>query len=582
MTVEPGQIPERRPGEPLDIGKWSLHEAIWALTSELSLDVVLQKVADLSRALVGASHSALAVVGEDGILVRFITSGISQRARERIGRIPEGRGLLGVVLREGKPLRIANLAQHTESVGFPAYHPAMRSFLGMPIVFKDRVLGDLYLTNKIGAEEFSQEDETLVTLFAAQAAVAIENARLFDNASRRSAQLDVLNRIGRELTRILDLDKLLQTVAQLVREGFSYQNLQVFWVDRANNVMQIRALVGLAQGKVPLGTTRSLDQGIAAWAATNQETVLSNDVTEDPRYWALPGFETSAELAVPVIVKDEVVAVINVDGMEPLAFDESDVKTLETVADQLAVAIENIQLYGEQQDQSRRLAVVEERDRIGRDLHDGVIQSVYAIGLTLEDIAGQAEKEPEELRPRIEGVVGDLNRVIGDIRTYIMDLRPRELQGRRLDEALESLVKYLEDRTGVSVTLDVGMDLTGLSEQYVVNLWHIFQEAFSNIEKYSRAKAVSLSLAVQDGCLCLDLADDGVGFDPHEAELSPGYGLPNIKDRAERLGGVLMVESSPGSGTRLKVTIPVDQRVGPFSAAGSTNPTLPRNKHGDR
>ena len=247
----------------------------------------------------------------------------------------------------------------------------------------------------------------------------------------------------------------------------------------------------------------------------------------------------------------------------------------------MANAIENIQLYRQQQEQSRRLAVVEERDRIGRDLHDGVIQSMYAVGLTLEDISSRADKAPSEVGPRIEEVVGDLNRAIGDIRSYIMDLRPRELQGRNPDEALQSLIQYLEDRTGVSVTLDVQMELASLSEQYMVNLWHIFQEAFSNIEKYAGAKTVSVVLAVSDGSLRLDIVDDGQGFDLEKAELGRGYGLPNIKDRAERLGGGLLIESSPGKGTQLKVIIPVDQRVGPFPVAGGTNPTVARNNHGD-
>jgi signal transduction histidine kinase len=540
-----------------------LYEAVWTLTSELSLDVVLQKVADLSRELVGASYSALGVVGEDGKLVRFVTSGISQRGRERIGRIPEGHGVLGVVLKEGKPLRLADLTQHPASAGIPPFHPKMKSFLGVPVIFKGRVLGDLYLTNKIGAAEFSQDDETLAILFAAQAAVAIENARLFENAARRSGQLDLLNRLGRELTRIFDLDQVLQRVAELLQEGFNYQNVQVFWVDQARDVLHIRALVGLVQGKVPLGTTWPLDQGILGWVARNRQTVLCNDVSQDPRYTPLAGFATCAQLAVPVIVKDDVVAVINVDGMEPHAFDESDAKTLETAADQLAVAVENLHLNRQQQEQFRRLAVVEERERIGRDLHDGVIQSIYAIGLTLEDIASQAEREPGEVNPRIGGAVGDLNRVIGDIRGYIMDLRPRELQGRRLDEGLDSLVRYPEDRTGVSVTLDAGIDLASLDERYVVNLWHIFQEAFSNIEKYARAGTVSISLAVSDGSLNLTIADDGVGFDVEKAELGRGYGLSNIKDRAERLGGILEVKSSPGKGTRLGIRLPIKEATPP-------------------
>lgn len=558
MTVEPADSPIPGEGSPSESQERRLYEAIWSLTSELSLEVVLQKVTDLSRELVRASYSALGVLGDEDKLVRFITSGISQRGRDRIGRIPEGRGILGVVLRQQTPLRIADLTQHPQSVGIPPNHPRMKSFLGVPIVYKGRALGNIYLTNKIGAEEFSQDDQNLVTLFAAQAAVAIENARLFEDESRRSAQLDVLNRAGRELTSIFDLDELFNAVAQLLREGFNYQNIQVYWVDGANNQLQVRAVVGLVAGAVSMGKTRDIRIGLAGWAARTGKTILCNDVSGDPRYSPInEGFESSAELAVPVKVKAEVVAVISVDGMEPYAFDDSDVKTLETLADQMAVAIENIQLSRQQADQSRRLAIAEERDRIGKDLHDGVIQSMYAVGLTLEDIASRAEEAPGEVQPRIESVVGDLNQAIGDIRAYIMDLRPRELQGRRLDEALESLVRYLEDRTGVTVSLDVGTDLTRLSEQYTVNLWHVFQEAFSNIEKYAKASRVSVALAISDGSLGLDIADDGVGFDLERAELGRGYGLPNIKDRAERLGGILLVDSAPGKGTKLNIRIPI-------------------------
>jgi signal transduction histidine kinase len=524
---------------------------------------VLQNVAGLSRELVGATYSALGVLGANGKLVQFVTSGISQEDRDCIGRLPEGGGVLGVVIRDGMPLRLRNLAEHPQSVGFPPHHPMMKSFLGVPITYKGRVLGDLYLTDKIGAAEFSPDDEGVLTIFASQAAIAIENARLFQIEGRRSAQLNALNRIGRELAGILDLDQLLQRVAELLHESFDYRNVQVSWVTEGSASLQVRAVAGPGGSEVSMGTSRPLDQGISGLAATKQQTVLADDVTQDSGdsgYVAGAGAGRLTELAVPVTVKGKVVAVITVDSTAPAALDESDVTTLETLADQLAVAIQNIQLYHEQREQSRRLAVAEERDRIGRDLHDGVIQSIYAVGLTLEDIAFQAPQEPGEVPPRLEGAVGDLNRVIGDIRGYIMDLRPRELQGRRFDEALETLVKYLEDRTAVSVSLDLSVDLAGLSERYTVNLWHILQEAFSNIEKYAQARQVSLSLEISNGRLNLTIADDGVGFDPEKAELGKGYGLPNIKDRAEGLGGILLIDTSPGKGTRLRVSFPMEEQ----------------------
>ena len=213
MSTRGQQSPQQPQGVPAPERSSSLHEAIWELTSELSLDLVLQKVADLSRELVGASYSALGLLGSRGTLVQFLTSGISEHTRTLIGQPPEGKGVLGVLLHDATPLRLANLSQHPQSAGFPPHHPEMTSFLGVPIVFKGRVLGDLYLTNKIGADEFSQDDETVASLFAAQAAVAIENARLFEKEARRSAQLDGLNRIGNELPRILELELLRHTVS---------------------------------------------------------------------------------------------------------------------------------------------------------------------------------------------------------------------------------------------------------------------------------------------------------------------------------------------------------------------------------
>ena len=199
----------------------------------------------------------------------------------------------------------------------------------------------------------------------------------------------------------------------------------------------------------------------------------------------------------------------------------------------------------------------DERNRIGRDLDDGVIQSMYAVGLTLEDISALADQEPDGVRPRIEEVVHDLNLVIGDIRRYIMDLRPTQLQVRRLEEALASLVGYLEDRAAVSVTVDLELDPSLLPERFFVNIWHILQESFSNIEKDYHARNVSVALGVRDGDICLTVTDDRDGFDLETAELDRGYGLPNIKDRAERLGGVLYIYSAPGAGTKLGIKVPV-------------------------
>ena len=321
-------------------------------------------------------------------------------------------------------------------------------------------------------------------------------------------------------------------VSDVLREQFGYSQAWVYWADPPND-------------------------GVGQRVTATKEATMAPGLVPPPPAQEGTGGSADSSLAVPVMVKGDVGAIIKVAINPPRIFDQNDLKTLQTVADQLAAAIENIMLYRQQQEQSRKLAVADERDRIGRDLHDGVIQSIYAVGLTLEDIAAHTGDQPAEVGPRIDNIVDDLNQVIGDIRSYIMDLRPRELQGRRLDEALDSLIQYLEDRTGVSITMDVELNLAELTEQYVVNFWHIFQEAFSNIEKYAHASQASVSMAVSQGKLILVISDNGAGFKQEEAELGRGFGLADIKDRAERLGGVLTVETAPGAGTRLQVVVPL-------------------------
>ena len=412
-------------------------------------------------------------------------------------------------------------------------------------------MGNLYLANKTGpgntpgsgsgpATEFTADDQSLAAMFAAQAAVAIENARLFEEESRRSAQLVVLNQVDRELNLVLDLDLLLSKVSDVLREQFGYPQAWVFWVDSTNEASVQRTAANQEAPETPL--TPRLAQ-----------PALSPDQT---------GETANSQLSVLVMVKGDMGESIYVVIKQPRSFDDNDLKTTQTVADQLAASIENILPYHQRQEQSRKLAVADERDRIGRDLHYGVFQSIYAVGLTLEDIAAQTADQPAQVAPRIDDIVDDLNQVIGDIRSYIMDLRPMDLQGRRLDEALDSLVEYLEDRTGVSVTMDIQLDLAELPEQYVVNLWHIFQEAFSNIEKYARASRAPVSTVVSQGKLDLEISDNGAGFNQEEAELGRGFGLADIKDRADRLGSILVIETSPGAGTRLHVSVAMGDNPG--------------------
>ncbi len=506
-----------------------LHEAVRALTSELSLDAVLQKVADLSRRLVGANFAALGVTNDQGELEQFITSGISKQTQRKIGSLPQGLGVLGYVLREGKPLRLLDVSQHPSSIGFPQHHPKMKAFMGVPVMLKGHVIGDLYLANEEGGDEFTQEDETLVTIFANQAAVAIENARLFQREhealvqaeqaviQRRNAE-DALRESEKQLRDVLDNTSAVlyikDTLGRYLFINRQYEN--VFHVRRDQ-----------IQGKTDYDV---FSKEIADVLRANDQRVLESGahLELEENFPHDDGLHTY--ISAKYILRNSTGVPYAVYG---ISTDITDQK--------------RVQHY---------LAVAEERERIGRDLHDGVIQSIYAVGLDLEDLADQVTADPQSATGRINGALDDLNQVIRDIRSYIMDLRPRELQGRPFDLAVDSLIEYLRERTGVRVYFKSYFDLAALGERYVVNLWHIFQEAFSNVEKYARATRLDISLNISGGNLDLEIQDDGVGFDLEQAEASRGFGLSNIKDRSERMGGMLHVVTAPGKGTRLSITIP--------------------------
>lgn len=364
----------------------AINEASLTLSSDLELDSVLQRVVDLSRKVTGAHYGALGLLSDAGEIAEFLTSGVSEEQRRRIGRLPKGKGLLGVVLHGGERLRVDRIADDPRSSGFPPHHPPMTSFIGLPIVYEERIVGDLYLTDKNGGEPFTRQDEEMLRTFAAHAAIAIENARL----------------------------------------------------------------------------------------------------------------------------------------------------------------------YGQVQD----LAVLEERDRIGMDLHDGVIQSLYATGLTLENALEDLAEDPAQVQPQLEKVIRDLNQTIADIRSYIFNLRPAVLADTDLASACGALLKELKVNALLGVELIEEPDACrGLTPDQVAALYHVAQESLTNVRKHAQAATVTAHLEQRDGTFRLTIADDGVGFDPLEP--GAGQGLGNMRERVEALGGRLRVDSTNGDGTRLIAEVPV-------------------------
>jgi signal transduction histidine kinase len=371
-----------------DEALYALDRATRAIAGELDLDRVLQLLVDSVRDLVGAKYAALGIVDADGRIERFITSGISPELRARIGPLPEGHGLLGTIIRDGVTLRTPDIGRHKDSYGFPPHHPPMHSLLGLPINVAGSTVGDFYLTEKIGASEFSDEDEELVEMFALHAGLAIQNARL-------------------------------------------HQDLQ-------------------------------------------------------------------------------------------------------------------------------QLAVVDERLRISRDLHDGIIQSIYAVSLSLEDVPELIEQSAPEAIDRVDRAIDRLHLTIGDIRTFIVGLGPESGAGLRL--TLETLARELLADSSTQLTLDLSGAATldgRLSPEAAHELAQVAREALSNVARHSSAGRAKLTLHVDGDGAELRIEDDGAGFDAGQRFGTGHFGLANLRDRAAAVGGTLTIDSAPGKGTRIIVRLPI-------------------------
>jgi two-component system sensor histidine kinase DevS len=542
----------------------ALNEASLSLTSELSLEAVLQKVVDLSRQVVRARYGALGVLDEQGRIREFITSGISREERERIGRPPEGKGVLGLIMREGRALRLAEISAHPQSAGFPSNHPVMHTLLGLPIVYKGRTIGDLYLTEKEGGAEFSQQDQDAVTLFAAQAAVAIENARLYQEERRRAQEWRSVFELGEQVAASLDLHALLETVVQQAQELLRTDAALLTLLSPGRDELVVVASVGLRTEAV-----RNLRIAVGQTAPEPTEEEESPVIIEDyvtDRRTAPPIPDIVEEglvsfIAARFAAKGKLLGVLDVANRTPTRFSEHDAQLLQAFANLAAIAVENAGLY----ERVQSLAVLEERQRIGMDLHDGVIQSIYAVGLNLEECTEEVFDQPQDVHARLDKAINDLNQVIKDIRNYIFDLRPGALESSDLVDALSTLVRELRVNSLVeaSLVVDGGRDLSStLTADQVSNLYHIAQEALANVQKHARASAVEARVTTRNGLLRLAISDNGVGFAPGRGAEPEHRGLRNMSERAQSLGGRLSLESSPGRGTTLAVEVPIGSMEG--------------------
>ena len=527
-----------------------------AIASELSLEALLQRLVESAAALTGAQYAALGVIDRSGAgLERFLTTGIEPDAQAAIGDLPRGRGILGVLIRDATPLRLRDLSEDPRSVGFPRNHPPMRSFLGVPILLRGIAYGNLYLTEKAGGEVFTEEDEELVSLLAAQAAVAIENARLYEAATGWSRQLESLNDVADALVTETDLDRLLELIASRLRDLLDARLVTVLLPAGGN---QLRFAAAAGQGGDKLAgrvvsregskSGRVLDRG-----RSERVDSLLDDPDVDQEAMRLLGARSG--LWVPLRVRGRSIGILAAHdklGAE-VRFTDTDLRLAETFASRASVAVDLSERIARDALQRVVEAQEAERRRLARELHDETGQALTSILLGLKGLEEQLGADDSR------AAVADLRELVvstlQDVRRLAVELRPTALDDFGLVAALERLTESFAEQSRIPVDFQSALPPQRLPEEVETALYRIVQESLTNVVKHAHASRVSVLLTRRNGSVAAVVEDDGRGFDPGEVP-DGGFGLLGMRERVAALGGRLELESGE-SGTTIVAEVPV-------------------------
>ncbi|WP_030863618.1 GAF domain-containing sensor histidine kinase [Streptomyces sp. NRRL S-37] len=535
----------------------SLLEAVLSVGRELDLEQVLHSIVEAAAALVDAQYAALGVIGPDGKrLSAFHTVGVSEEEIARIGHYPEGHGILGELIRHPEPLRVEKLSDHPASYGFPAHHPPMNTFLGVPIRVRDQVFGNLYLTEKRGGAHFDEEDESVLSTLAVAAGVAIDNARLYEESRLRERWLRANAEITHGLMSGSERGSALALIAERAREitGAALAVVAVPMADTDSLTVEL----AIGQGAdTHRGLVLPVDDSLLGRAFTRAAPVTSADIAHDDR--TFPGPQRYPALgpavAVPIGSGEGVrgiVLLVRAAGRN--AFTEKEIEPLQGFAAQAAVAME----LAERRQDAEQIAVLEDRDRIARDLHDLAIQRLFATGMTLQS-AGRFI-EHKEASERVLRAVDDLDETIKIIRSTIFGLRSPADEGAGGTGLRARVVRVVGEAASVlgfppSVRME-GLIDTHVSKEAADHLVAVLSEALTNIARHARADRAEVVLETDGREVRLTVADNGVGV-PAGGRRS---GLRNMAERAERLGGTFGITGSADGGTTLLWRVPVGER----------------------
>jgi len=529
----------------------SLLDAVVAIGTGLDLDATLQRIVRVATELVDARYGALGVLNPDGNgLSEFVFEGITQQEREQLGNPPEGHGLVGLLIKDPKPMRLKDLTKHPASVGFPPGHPPMYSFLGVPIRVRDEVFGNLYLTEKRGGSEFTDDDEAIIQALASAAGVAIENARLFAQARDQARWLSASARVNAQLLGGASENESLTSICRLVLDLASACCVAVLLEDPADvDSLVVRAAAGQDAEGIE-GTVLPKKTPVVAEVLASGAPQLTDELGKYlPDDLALP-----AGLAGPAAV----VAIHNTaqangvllagrqKGAETFSRDQ--VQVLASFADQASVAME----LADKQRQQRMLDVLADRDRIAADLHDHVIQRLYAGGMRLQSILPRITDPVAQ--SRAEALVAELDETINEIRTAIFDLHTSGDQRRPgLRRRVLDVVTETTGDTELSPSVRIhGAIETVVPKEVGEHALAVLREALSNVVRHANASVVSVTVSADDALL-VEVVDDGDGM----AEVPHHRGLANMQRRAAHCGGSLQITSEPGAGTTVSWRVPL-------------------------
>jgi len=527
-----------------------------SVLSELDPEVVLERVLETARDITGARYVALGVLDESRhFLERFLVHGIDKEQQDAIGRLPVGHGVLGELITSPAPLRIADVGKHPRSYGFPAGHPPMSSFLGVPILIRGQAWGNLYLTEKDGGE-FDQGDEEVVVMLAGWAGIAIEHARLYESSMRHGGELERASRglhAAREIAQVIggstDLDRILELIAKRGRALIRARSLLILLRDGEELVVVATA------GEVQRGS----GQRIPVDGSTSREvlrrprperiTDVRNRLRIAPELIGVT--EANTGMIIPLIYRErELGVLLAFDHTSGAVFDADDELALIAFAASAATAVATAQTVAADQLRAALTAAGSERSRWARELHDQTLQSLA--GLRVRLATAQRKDELEGWRSAGGEAIGELELEIANLRGIIDDLRPAVLDDLGLATALHALARRCRT-DDLSVECELSPPEPVLGTDLDTTVYRLIQEALTNITKHAHARLAKVSLLIEGRQITVRVQDDGVGFDP--AKQSAGYGLVGLRERVTLAHGTLSTESS-GAGTTVLATFP--------------------------